>query len=103
MCSFGVDVGGGKREAGGKFSLHTYIPLLDITVRMVSAIHLRNGLYYLRQKLLCALGSKTATGRRRNAIRKRKRDRVVGMRSIHRSGIGSAGGVHHVVVGIQRE
>src|SRR4029077_12536149 len=68
---------------------------------MVSTIHLGDRLHHLREKLLRALSSQGATGRRRNAVREWKRNRVVRMRSIHRSGVGRTRGIHHVVVRVQ--
>src|SRR5260370_40576271 len=101
MSSLGADVSSGKQEAGWKLSLHTQVPLLDVAVGMVSTIHLGDRLHHLREKLLRALSSQGATGRRRNTVREWKRNRVVGMRSIHRSGVGRTGGIHHVVVRVQ--
>src|ERR1700680_1362423 len=101
MGSLGADVSSRQQETGWKFSLHTHVPLLHVAVGMVRAIHLGDGLHHLREKLLRALSSQGATGRRRNAVREWKRNRVVGMRSIHRSSVSRTRGVHHVVVRVQ--
>src|ERR1700730_12561628 len=101
MGSLGADVSSRQQETGWKFSLHIHVPLLDVAVGMVSTIHLGDGLHHLREKLLCALNSQGATGRRRNAVREWKRNRVGPMGSIHRSGIGRTRGIHHVIVRVQ--
>src|SRR5882724_1133936 len=101
MSSFGAHVSRRKQEPSGDLLLDTQVPLLNVTATIVSAIDLGDRLHDLRKKLLRATRPKTASRRRRDAIREGQRDRIIRMSSIHSPGVGCTARINHVIDRVQ--
>src|SRR5882724_6133516 len=103
MSSFGAHVSRRKQEPSGDLLLDAQVPLLNVTATIVSAIDLGDRLHDLRKKLLRALRPKTASRRRKDAIREGQRDRIIRMSSIHSPSVGCTARVDHVIDRVQGE
>src|SRR6266436_6312923 len=101
MSSLGAHVSCRKQEPSGDLLLDAQVPLLNITATIMSAIDLRDRLHDLRKKLLRALRPKTASRRRKDAIREGQRDRIIRMSSIHSPGVGCTARINHVIDRVQ--